>query len=99
MKRLNAVRYVLLLSCVLMSGIAAAANPTMQVPAAKKSMTPAASPVVNMTNPCPAGWHKTSGSAGSAFTCAPNKPAPVQCPPKTQYFDSGCSVGCSAIIY
>jgi hypothetical protein len=56
--------------------------------------------VMNMGDPCPPGWHKTSGSAGSAFTCAANKPMPkIQCPPKTQYFETECAIGCQAIIY
>jgi hypothetical protein len=99
MKRPTVVRRaVALLSCTLISGIAGAAHPGVKAPAARRNVTPAAS-VTSLANPCPPGWHKTSGSAGSAFICAPNKPVPIQCPPKTQYFDSGCSVGCSAIIY
>jgi hypothetical protein len=57
-------------------------------------------PVVMMGDPCPPGWHKTSGSAGSAFTCAANKPIQkIQCPPKTQYFETNCAIGCQQVIY
>jgi hypothetical protein len=55
--------------------------------------------VVAMTNPCPQGWHKVSGQANGAFTCKPNKPAPIQCPPKHQYFETECAVGCQQVIY
>jgi len=55
--------------------------------------------VMAMTNPCPQGWHKVSGSADGAFTCKPNKPAPMQCPPKHQWFENECAVGCQQIIY
>lgn len=56
--------------------------------------------VMTMGDPCPQGWHKTSGSAGSAFTCAPKKPIQkIQCPPKTQYVETDCMVGCQQIIY
>jgi hypothetical protein len=56
-------------------------------------------PGMVLTNPCPQGWHKVSGNAGGAFTCKPNKPAPMQCPPKHQWVESECSVGCQQIIY
>ena len=53
--------------------------------------------------PCPTGWHVKSGTPGkSRYTCVPDKPAPIQCPPKYQYFDNseaGCFVGCTEIIY
>jgi hypothetical protein len=56
--------------------------------------------VISMGDPCPQGWHKTSGSAGNAFTCAPKKPIQkIQCPPKTQYFETECAIGCQQMIY
>jgi hypothetical protein len=56
--------------------------------------------VVLGANPCPPNWHKVSGSADGAFTCKPNKPATkIQCPPKTQYVETDCEVGCQQIIY
>jgi hypothetical protein len=56
-------------------------------------------PGIALLNPCPQGWHKVSGSADGAFTCKPNKPAPMQCPPKHQWFESECAVGCQQVIY
>ncbi len=51
-------------------------------------------------NPCPQGWHKKSGSANSAFTCVPNKPAQKPtCPSGTEYFENECTVGCQTIVY
>lgn len=47
---------------------------------------------------CPAGWHLTHGSCNAKFACAPNKPAPVKCPAGTNYFDTGCSVGCQETV-
>jgi hypothetical protein len=54
---------------------------------------------IALQNPCPQGWHKVSGNADGAFTCKPNKPAPMQCPPKHQWFESECAVGCQQVIY
>jgi hypothetical protein len=48
-------------------------------------------------NPCPAGWHKKSGEANGAFSCVPNKPAPIQCPSGTSYYESECAVGCQIV--
>lgn len=50
-------------------------------------------------NPCPAGWHKKDGTAGGAYTCVPNKPPKQQCPPKHEWFESECAVGCRQLIY
>jgi hypothetical protein len=55
--------------------------------------------VAVLANPCPQGWYKVSGDANGAFTCKPNKPAPMQCPPKHQWVETECSVGCQQIIY
>lgn len=50
-------------------------------------------------SPCPAGWHGSAQPSG-AFTCKPNKPATkIQCPPKTQYFETDCEIGCQQVIY
>lgn len=50
-------------------------------------------------NPCPAGWRKKDGTAGGAYTCVPNKPPKQQCPPKHEWFESECAVGCRQLIY
>lgn len=51
-------------------------------------------------DPCPQGWHKTQGSADGPFQCAPNKPTQkIQCPPKTQYFETECAIGCQQMLY
>jgi hypothetical protein len=52
-----------------------------------------------MPNPCPAGWHKKDGTASGAYTCVPNKPPKQQCPPKHEWFESDCAVGCRQLIY
>ncbi len=48
--------------------------------------------------PCPAGWHATPGSSQTNFTCVPNKPAPIKCPPGTSYIATDCAVGCRPVI-
>ena len=49
---------------------------------------------------CPSGWHMLPGGDPKGhFMCAPNKPAPIQCPPKYQYVQKDCIVGCQPIIY
>jgi len=50
----------------------------------------------NLTPTCPEGWRVQSRS-GKEFTCAPVKPR-IQCPEGTNYFESGCNVGCSSLI-
>jgi hypothetical protein len=63
--------------------------------------TGAAQPVVTapIAKPCPTGWHLKSGTPGKGrYTCVPDKPAPIQCPPGTYYIDNteaGCFVGCN----
>jgi hypothetical protein len=50
-------------------------------------------------SPCPSGWHGAAQASG-AVNCTPNKPATkMTCPPKTQYFETECAVGCQQIIY
>ena len=53
--------------------------------------------------PCPTAWHLKSGTPGKGrYTCVPDKPAPIQCPPKYKYFDNteaGCFVGCTEVLY
>lgn len=54
----------------------------------------------NMTfsqNPCTGGWVVTQ--QGSGFECHPPKPAKMQCPPKTEYYETECEVGCRRVIY
>lgn len=63
------------------------------------NLTLGVKPGMVLANPCPQGWHKVSGNADGAFSCKPNKPAPIQCPPKHQYFESDCAVGCQQVIY
>ena len=78
------------------------AQATIKVEAPKfnAAATLGAKPGVMLMNPCPPGWHKTSGNANGAFTCVANKPVPkIQCPPKTQYFETECTIGCQAVIY
>jgi hypothetical protein len=52
--------------------------------------------------PCPVGWHLKSGTPGKGrYTCVPDKPKPITCPPGTYYFDNtegGCFVGCNETI-
>ncbi|RPI75521.1 MAG: hypothetical protein EHM45_14885 [Desulfobacteraceae bacterium] len=48
-------------------------------------------------NPCPPGWRKKSGEANGAFSCVPNKPTKIQCPPGTAYYENECSVGCQVV--
>jgi len=56
---------------------------------------------MNRVFQCPTGWHKISNT----YTCVPDKPAPVWCPPDHLYFErlscpsgescnTGCQVGC-----
>jgi len=50
---------------------------------------------------CPNGWYVVPGSQeGGAFVCKPKKPYPkIKCPPKHQYFETDCTVGCKKLIY
>ena len=52
-------------------------------------------PALKTVIPCPAGW-KPKGNIGSAkdFACEPIKPAPIQCPEGTEYYQLLCEVGC-----
>ncbi|OGK98827.1 MAG: hypothetical protein A3E31_14685 [Candidatus Rokubacteria bacterium RIFCSPHIGHO2_12_FULL_73_22] len=52
-------------------------------------------------SPCPPGWVVKAHEASSGFlTCVPRKPATkIQCPPKTQYVETECMVGCKPVPY
>jgi hypothetical protein len=67
----------------------------------KTGTVPQAS-TVPIVKPCPTAWHLKSGTPGKGrYTCVPDKPAPIQCPAGTKYFDNseaGCFVGCTEII-
>lgn len=55
-----------------------------------------------VSNPCSNGWTLVTGSvtAAGAFTCKPSKAYPKQpCPPKHEWFEDGCNVGCRQVAY
>ena len=45
---------------------------------------------------CPDGW-RVQSSNGSDFTCEPIKPR-FNCPEGTNYYENGCTFGCSSLI-
>lgn len=49
-------------------------------------------------SPCPSGWNKVATLANGGFKCQPKKPAPLNCPPGTYYYQQTCEVGCAPEI-
>lgn len=58
-------------------------------------------PVIQIQPHCPDGWSIVPGSSDGSggYTCKPKKPVAPQCPPKHEWFDDGCTVGCKRVIY
>ena len=59
-----------------------------------------ANPNVNLLgNPCPSGWTGKQTASGE-IDCHPVKPTTkLVCPPKTEYYETQCEVGCRKVIY
>ena len=88
---------------LLVAGMAVAAppEPGKQPPS---SVSPAKPSVGLAPDPCPPGWHLAPGSPSSgAIVCDYNKPRPIQCPPKHEYYETfqngKCQVGCRQLPY
>lgn len=96
------IRKLLSLTIILaFAGSVQAASNTPLTPTGPTTTNTPNIPVNLPANPCPDGWSLVPGSntGSGAFTCTPKKVAKIQCPPKHEWFDEGCSVGCRKLIY
>ena len=103
-------KYQLLVTAVVVSFLLGSAGNTSAQQKAPKPPPPGSQgqqgPATGGSSPqllplCPTGWHVAGKYDPANFTCVPNTPAKITCPPGSQYFEekgpSGavCDFGCN----